>query len=69
MDFTAAGGVSRERHSDRTALLGAQRQLLGCGRRERARSSHGDGVIARLAFDIVEIEMKARVIARQEEAR
>ena len=32
-------------------------------------AGHGDRVIARLAFNIVEIEMKARVIAGQEKAR
>ena len=63
MDFAAPGGVRGQRHGDGTALLGAQCQLLGRGRRQRARAGHGDGIIAGLALDIVEVEMKARVIA------
>ena len=37
--------------------------------RTRVRAGHGDRVVAGLPFDIVEIEMKAGAVARQQEAR
>ena len=67
----AAGGGGDNGDGHRAALLAAQGQLLHCAGADEngVRGRHGDGVVAGLPFDIVEIEMNGRAVAGEQEAR
>ena len=64
-----AGGRGGERHIGGATLLRAQGELQVRRGRKRVGARHHDGVVAGRPFDIVEVEMHRRAVARQQEAR